>query len=238
MESFITALEYILGLSGDTLTWWQLALRAVLIYAAGLTLVRIGKRRFMGTYTAFDMVLGITVGALLANAAADSEVFLNAIAIVFGLAMLHWLLSFVTYRWDWIETFLIGRKEVIIENSKLRLEGMRRRRISKSDIGQALRKAGLESVDEVKSAYLERNGELSVVPFENETQNEGRKQEGRPADHDDSPGDFPDDDGRAEEASAGQPDAGGNGRAGPNRSAQIVEIDVQEGVQRVVVELR
>ena len=231
MESFATTLEYILGLNGDALALWQLALRAVLLYAAGLALVRIGKRRFMGTYTAFDMILGITVGALLANAASDSDLFLNAIVIVFALAALHWVLSFVTYRWDWVEMLLIGGKEVIIENSKLQMEGMRRTRISKSDIGQALRKAGLEDVSEVKNAYLERNGELSIVPFEDEEQNEGRVQESRPASREDG--------GTSEEKERHRSESyAADDQAPSHRNAEIVEIEVQEGVQRVVVELR
>ena len=115
---------------------------------------------------------------------------------------------------------------------------MRNRRISKSDIGQALRKTGLESVDEVKHAYLERNGELSVVPFEEETQNEGRKNEDRPAHADESDDAFR---ARARDApdhEEGQTEDSGDGPPAPPREAQIVEVDVQEGVQRVVVELR
>ena len=233
MDSFVTTLEYVLGLNGDALALWQLALRAVLLYAAGLALVRIGKRRFMGTYTAFDMILGITVGALLANAASDSDLFINAIAIVFALAILHWVLSFVTYRWDWVEMLLIGEKEAIIENSKLQMEGMRRTRISKSDIGQAMRKAGLEDIGEVKSAYLERNGELSVVPFEDKEQNEGRKRTSRPADGEEG------DESKVEESRDRRSEGYAAGdRAPAPRTANVVEIDVEEGVQRVVLELR
>lgn len=66
-------------------------------------LVRLGKLH--GHLHGLRHELGITVEARLANATADSELFLNAIAIVFGLAALRWLLSFLTYRWDWSSDF-------------------------------------------------------------------------------------------------------------------------------------
>lgn len=221
MESFIDTFEHILGLNADTLAWWQLLLRAALIYGVGLGLVRIGKRRFMGTYTAFDMILGITVGALLASAAADSSLFLNAIGIVFALVVLHWVLAFVTYNWDVVEMVLIGDKQVIIEDGEVNEQNTRRTRISSSDIGQALRKAGVNDVKDVRIAYLERNGELSIVPRDDETQEEDEEPRNKEWQRD---GEQRDSSGTAPSEQLGTP--------------KILEIDVQEGVQKVVVELR
>jgi hypothetical protein len=111
---------------------------------------------------------------------------------------------------------------------------MRSTRISKSDIGQAMRKAGLEDIGEVKHAYLERNGELSVVPFEEETQNEGRKKESRPAEGGGGSGSSGSD--TDSEQDSARDDASPDGGVSDRRT-ETLEIDTQ-GVHRVVIELQ
>lgn len=213
MDAFFSSLEHVLGLNADTLGWWQLLLRAMLIYGVGLALVRIGKRRFMGTYTAFDVILGITIGALLASAAADSSLFINAIGLVFALVVLHWGLAFITYKWEAIGTLLLGQAEPIIEDGQLNEEASRSKRLSHLDIKQALRKAGVNNIEDVHSAHLERNGELSIVPRGGAS--EGEQREG--------------------ERVQGDKPRGGNGQASAPR---VVEVEVRDGVQKVIVELR
>lgn len=217
LESVIKSIEYALGVDVETVALWQLALRTLVIYGVGLALVRIGKRRFMGTYSAFDMVLGVTVGALLANAASDAKTLLNAIGLVFGLVVLHWVFAVVTYHWEIVEHILIGKKQTIVEEGELQEEGMRRSSISRSDVEQAARLAGLESLEAVKHAYLERNGTLSIVPYDDDEDKEDQ----------DGP------------SSDGQTAHDGAGRAPEDGTApRVVAVDVHKGVQRVIIEVR
>ena len=48
----------------DVLTAWQMALRAVVVYVVGLALVRLGEKRFIGKFSAFDVIMGIMIAAL------------------------------------------------------------------------------------------------------------------------------------------------------------------------------
>ena len=50
------------------LTAPQMAARAALIYAVALAIVRIGKKRFMGRATAFDVIVGIILGSIASRA--------------------------------------------------------------------------------------------------------------------------------------------------------------------------
>lgn len=218
--------EQLLGLSGDGLLWWQLLLRALLIYVTGMTLVRAGKRRFMGTYTAFDVILGITVGALLSSAADDATVFLNAIVIVVVLVGLHWCSAFVTYKWDFMERLLTGKRYVIVDDGELNLQGMRKTRISTSTLRQALRKAGLEDLDLVKYAYLERNGEISIVPYSGSEESEAEDE------------DAPDRDDTTPQSGKRGGSESQNGQAAPEARPRIVEMEVEDGVQKVIVEFK
>ncbi len=237
LEAIWTGIEHALGADAEAVTWWQLGLRTLIAYGVGLGLVRIGKRRFMGTYSSFDVIIGITVGALLASAVNDASMFLHAIVIALGLVALHWVLATATYYSDAVEHALIGRKEPIVEDGELQEEGMRRTRISTSDLEQALRMAGLEDLEKVKTVFLERNGNLSIVPYADEEADEA---DGEEANRDDARGD--DDDGARDERTRNERTNGearrdalpGDGRPAP----RVIAVDVQDGVQRVVVELR
>jgi uncharacterized membrane protein YcaP (DUF421 family) len=56
-----------LGLESKDINALQMGLRAVVVYVVTVLMVRLGKKRFMGRATAFDVILGIG----LANALDD-----------------------------------------------------------------------------------------------------------------------------------------------------------------------
>ena len=57
-----------LGLDAKELGAAHMALRAVVVYAVTLVFVRLAKKRFMGHATAFDVILGIMLGAIVSRA--------------------------------------------------------------------------------------------------------------------------------------------------------------------------
>lgn len=203
--------ELVLGMGKEPLAWWQMLLRIVLVYASGVLLVRLGKRRFMGQYTAHDMILGVTVGALLANSAGDSDAFFNAILIVFGLGALHSLVTLITYRWKPVEDLIKGKGYTLIENGELQKGEVRKSRLSRSDLSQALRKAGLKNISQIERATMERSGEISIIT---KASDDSAKKEDKSTSNDGKEGE-------------------GNGTV-----PQVVEVEVAEGVQRIVVEWR
>ena len=52
------------GLESKDIDVLKMALRAVIIYVVTICIVRIGKKRFMGGATVFDVILGIIVGSV------------------------------------------------------------------------------------------------------------------------------------------------------------------------------
>jgi uncharacterized membrane protein YcaP (DUF421 family) len=57
-----------------------------------------------------------------------------------------------------------GRAELLIENGKTQPEALRANHITEHDLHEELRQEGnLADVQEVRAAYLERSGKVSVV---------------------------------------------------------------------------
>ena len=215
LEEVRQAAEFALGVGKEPVAWWQMLLRIVLVYASGVLLVRLGKRRFMGQYTAHDMILGVTVGALLANAAGDPDAFVNAVVIVFGLGALHSLVTVITYHWKPVEDLIKGKAYDLIKDGEPQRDGVRKSRLSRADLRQAFRKAGLKDAAQIEQATFERSGEISIITASSENGEEKEDKSGS------------DGEGR-----------GGNGAVAGAGALHVVEVEVAEGVQRVIVEWR
>ncbi len=168
MEEFLDAGRSLLGLESDSLTAWQMAARAVVVYAAAVLMVRIGEKRFLGKNTAFDVILGIILGSVVSRAITGSSPFVPTLVAGFVLVGLHWGLAVLAFRLERLATLVKGESRVLIVDGELRHEALRKSHIGERDLQSALRTNGrLTSPRRVAEARLERSGEISVIPKEN-----------------------------------------------------------------------
>ena len=78
-----------LGVEGKELGIGQMALRAVVVYVATVLTVRLGKKRFMGRSTAFDVILGIMLGSVVSRAITGNAPFVPALVAAAVLLAMH-----------------------------------------------------------------------------------------------------------------------------------------------------
>ena len=152
-----------LGLNSQQPNMWQMGLRAGVIYLAALLMVRIaGERRFIGKYAAFDIVLSIIYGSTLSRAINGTSAFFETIFAGFVLVGIHWLFSATAFRFTELERNIKGRSHLIISNGRLCHKTMRDFHITKEDLTSNLRlKCQTDKLEQVKTACLERNGDIS-----------------------------------------------------------------------------
>ena len=143
----------------------QLILRTIVIYVVALAIIRIGKRRFMGSYTTFDILLGFIVGSILSRAITGTVRFLDMIFVVGVLVILHWVIATLSYYSDYFGNLIKDKPRELIVDGEIKEDALQKSKIGKNDLMQALREeANLESPGEVKTAYLERDGNITVIP--------------------------------------------------------------------------
>ena len=149
----------------EDLSLYQVAARTFVIYLVALVIIRVAKRRFMGGYTSFDILLGFIIGSIMARAITGSMTLINMVVIVAVLVLLHWLIATVTFYFDGIGKFIKNTNRELIIDGKVQEDALRKSKIGMHDLLQALRsEANIESPDDVKVAYLERGGEITVIP--------------------------------------------------------------------------
>jgi uncharacterized membrane protein YcaP (DUF421 family) len=150
-----------------------LGLRAVFAYAALRAILRSGGKRTVAQGTAFDFVLALVLGDFV-----DDVIFAEvsparfAVAVV-TLALVHAVLAVVQRRSEAVARWIDGTRTLLLRDGRPQDDGLRRERVSPRALEELLRLQGLgrEGWDDVAEAWLEVNGELSVV----------RRPEARPA---------------------------------------------------------
>lgn len=141
----------------------QMALRAVIVYIVTVLIVRLGKKRFMGRASAFDVILGIMLGSIVSRAVTGNAPLGAALAAAAVLLILHALFSRLALDWHGFGKLIKGEPILMIRDGRLDRAAMRAAHMTERDLWEDLRSDGIKSLEQVAEARLERNGRLSII---------------------------------------------------------------------------
>jgi uncharacterized membrane protein YcaP (DUF421 family) len=147
----------------DSLTIWQIVVRAVFVYAATLLIVRIGKSRIISRTTTIDVILGFILGSLVSRAVTGRASISGTLAAAAALVFAHWLFTALACRWHWVGTLLKGREHLIVQDGKPLDRTMRHSHISPHDLIEEMHLAGIDDLAKIHEAYKERNGQIGFI---------------------------------------------------------------------------
>jgi uncharacterized membrane protein YcaP (DUF421 family) len=143
-------------------------IRGALIYFFLLLIFRVSGRRTLSEMTMFDFILLMILSETTQNAlVAGDESLTNAVLLICTLVGINLALSELKLNFPNLEKWLDGRPFLIVEDGKCLKNRMTKARVDESDVMEAARRAhGLERLDQIKYAILERDGQISVIPKE------------------------------------------------------------------------
>ena len=134
------------------------------MFILSIVMLRIGHKRFMGKNTPLDVLLGIVFGSMASRAITGNAPFVPTLAASLTLVLIHWLLSFIAFHWSSFGNAVKGKKNLLIKDDEILWEEMKKGHITEDDLSEALRNKGEEpDFKQVKSAHLERNGDISLI---------------------------------------------------------------------------
>ncbi|WP_408600451.1 DUF421 domain-containing protein [Pseudomonas sp. PLMAX] len=143
-------------------------LRAAAMYVALMVLFKIAGRRSLAELTTFDLVLLMMISEATQQALlGDDFSFTNAILVIVTLIAIDVGLSLLKQRSGWLSRLIDGEPTIIVENGKLLRERFRHARLVEADVMEAARSSqGIEKLEEIKFAIIERNGKISIIARE------------------------------------------------------------------------
>lgn len=142
-------------------------LRAVVIYLALMVIFRVSGKRSLAQITTFDFVLLLVIGEATQQALlGDDFSITNAILVITTLVSIDIGLSLLQKRFPRIGPWVEDVPLVLVHDGEVLKHRMEKSRISEEDVLEAARdKQGIERLDQIKYAVLERTGSISIIPY-------------------------------------------------------------------------
>ena len=140
--------------------------RAAAVYGILLLIFRIAGKRSLAQITTFDFVLLLIISEATQQAMlGDDFSLMNATLIIVTLVGLDIGLSLLQQHLPFLDKWLDDVPLVVVDDGKVLHDRMKKSRIDESDILHAARELqGLERMDQIKYAVLERGGGISIIP--------------------------------------------------------------------------
>lgn len=140
--------------------------RGAVVYLVLLVLFRITGKRSLAQVTTFDFVLLLIVSEAIQQALIGTDNSMtNAFLLVLTLLGLDIGLSLLKQRSPALDKLVDDVPIVLVEDGKPLRERLEKARVDETDILQSARQLqGLERMDQIKYAVLERSGGISIVP--------------------------------------------------------------------------
>jgi uncharacterized membrane protein YcaP (DUF421 family) len=144
----------------------DLVIRGLAVYLFLLLIFRVSGKRSLRNATTFDFVLLLIVAETTQQAlVGDDASVTGAFLLIVVLVGTDVLLSLIK-RWSpRLDRLIEGQPLVILRNGVPLRRRMHVERVDEEDILTAAREShGLERLEQIKRAVLERNGGISIVP--------------------------------------------------------------------------
>lgn len=143
----------------------ELFLRATLVYLALFAILRFLPNRQVGGLGITDLLVVVMFAnaaqnAMSSNYTSISDGFILVGTIIFWSYTLNWL----GYRFARIQRLLSPPPVMLVKNGILIDRNMRLERLTEGELLSQLRQQGVEKLADVKKAFMEADGSISVFP--------------------------------------------------------------------------
>ncbi len=144
--------------------WWETIFRAAIIYAGLFMLFRFFGKKQQGQMSPFDLVLILIISESVSNGLSGGDDSLpTALICASTLMFLSYVVDFGAFKSRKIERLLDGEPQLIISEGKINKMVQNKAHITDDEINEILRHKNIEDIKQVKFAFLETNGKISVI---------------------------------------------------------------------------
>ena len=142
----------------------DIVLRAIVLYAFIIFLMRVVGRRELSSMTPFDLVLLIILGdAIQQGLTQDDYSVTGALLAVATMATLQVVTSYLSFRSSKARKVLEGEPIILVDHGELVQKNLKRERMTEDEVSEEIRQQQIASLDKVAWAILEPNGSMSFI---------------------------------------------------------------------------
>lgn len=143
------------------------ALMGLLAYGAMIVMLRVSGKRTLAKLNAFDLVVTVALGSILATIILSRDVALaEGVAALLTLIGLQFALTFLSVRWPALAGLVRSEPDLLLRDGKMCDAAMRRARVTRDELLTVIRRRTQARPENVAAVILEADGSFSVIPKE------------------------------------------------------------------------
>lgn len=135
-----------------------------LAYLGLILLLRVSGKRTLAKMNAFDFVVTVALGSILATILLSKDVALaeglTAFATLIGL---QFIVAWLSVRSQWVSDLVKAEPTLLLHRGKYCRAAMKQQRVVEAEVRAAVRSQGIASLSEVEAVVLETDGSFNVV---------------------------------------------------------------------------
>jgi uncharacterized membrane protein YcaP (DUF421 family) len=141
----------------------ELVLRAIIVYAFILLLLRLIGKKHVGEMAPFDLVVLLILSESVQNALiADDQSLTGGLVVAATLFGASQLIGYVTWHNKKLARLIEGTPRVLVRNGHVLNHVLASEQVTHSELIEALRREGCTSLTNVRYAVLENDGNITV----------------------------------------------------------------------------
>jgi uncharacterized membrane protein YcaP (DUF421 family) len=142
-----------------------LVLRGTLVYWFLFLVLRLVLKRDAGSVGVTDFLFVVLLGDAAQNAMiGEASSTSDGIVLIATLVGWNLLLDWASYRFPFVERLSQGSRLCLYRDGRLQHRNLRREYITLEELRTKLHEHELHDFSELDSAYMEPNGEITVIP--------------------------------------------------------------------------
>jgi uncharacterized membrane protein YcaP (DUF421 family) len=158
----------------------ELVVRGSAIFWFLFLIFRFVMRRDVGAVGVADVLLLVIVADASQNAMSGQYTTITEGFILVGTIVgWNWLLDYLAFKSTTARKFVNPRRLLLISDGRPVPRNMQKQYITLDDLKSKLRQQGIETLDVVKKAYLEADGEVSIIRYTQPADDDGGKGSGK-----------------------------------------------------------
>lgn len=148
---------------------YEVILRTIIVgllaYLSLVVIIRVSGKRTLSQMNAFDFIVTVALGSILASIILTEDVSLvQGITAYLILIVMQYIITKLTLHSDKFNKIIKSDPKLLYYDDHFLDENLKKERLNKTEIHQAVRASGTANLENVKAVILGSEGSISVIP--------------------------------------------------------------------------
>lgn len=145
---------------------WELFGRSTVLYLSVLILMRVAGRKQTGQLNTGDIILIVIISeAASVGIGGETHSITDGLVLVATIIFWNVVIDMLGYHFSFIERLIQPKPTLVVSKGEPQVQAMKKQLLTMNELSLQLRIQGIEDVGKVYRAYLEPDGQISVIPW-------------------------------------------------------------------------